>query len=1063
MITGLIRWSASHAVLVVVATCLLCLAGIAAVSRVPLDALPDLSDTQVIITTEYAGQPAQVVEDQVTYPISAALVGTARARVVRGMSTQGTSFVTVIFADGTDLYWGRARVLEQLAQITQRLPAGVVPALGPDATGVGWIYQYVVSNKTLNLSQLRRLQDWPLRQGLAGANGVAESASVGGYVKSYSVTVDPNRMRLLGVSLAQLRDALRASNLDIGARTIELAESDFAIQGRGRLKSIADIETAVIRSDQGVPVLVKDLARVELTGDERRGLIDYNGDGEAVSGVVLQRTGANTLSVIEAVKARLAEIAPSLPKGTDIVPVYDRSELIHRAIATLQNTLFDEIIIVALVCWLFLRHRLSALVIVVLLPAGVLLAYLLMYAFGLTTNIMSLGGIAIAVGAMVDAALVMVENALRQLDTREDGQSRRDVIIAAAAQVGPALFMSLLVITVSFLPILALESEEGRLFRPLAYTKTFAMAAAAVLSVTLVPALMVLLMGGRTARAPIRSLDLNTWMIAFYRPVLSEALHRKGLVLACACALLIATAWPMAHLGREFMPQLNEGALLFMPTAAPGLSVTKATELLQTQDRIIKSFPEVDTVLGKAGRAMTATDPAPMEMFETLITLKPEFVWRPGMTTEKLVAEMDQALQIPGVSNAWTMPIRARIDMLATGIRTTLGVKIFGDDLPVLDRIAREVESTLRTVPGTTSAYAERVMGGRILNITPDRAALARYGLTVGDVQGVIGAAIGGEPVTKMTEGRERYTIAVRYPRALRSDPDAIAHQVYVPLPAGKGSVPLGEIARVSLDAGPASIRSENARQAAYVLVDFKGRDLAGYVTEAKAAIARIIDLPPGYILNWSGQFEHMERAQSRLALVVPATLIIVLGLLYLTFRRMTETLIVMLSLPFALIGGIWLMWLMNFSLSVAGGAGFIALAGVAAETGVVMLIYLDQAVLATQARQRHACAPFTSADLARAIEAGAVDRVRPKIMTVAAVIAGLVPILWSHGAGCEVMQRIAVPMIGGMITSALLTLIVIPVVYALVKERSNLDHRSVESNLPGRWYEPYQQRHNLA
>lgn len=1034
MIAGLIRWSARHAGLVVIATLIPCLAGIYAIARVPLDAIPDLSDVQVIVTADFPGQSPQLVEDQVTFPLTAALLNTPHARVVRGVSYPAMSFVHVIFADGTDPYWARARVQEQLGTIGRRLPDGVVPTLGADATGVGWVYQYVIKGENRSLAELRSIQDWKMRLGLAGIGGVGEIAGVGGYVKSYSVTADPGRLRALGITLAQVREAVRASNLDVGARTIEIAESEFAVQGRGYLKSPADIENAVIKSAQGVPVLVKDVARVELTTEERRGLAEHNGAGEAVSGIVVQRTGANTLDVIDAAKVRIGELAPSLPKGTTIETIYDRSQLIQRAIATLRGTLLEELAIVALICWLFLGHMRSALVPVVLLPASILIAYIGIYLTGAGTNIMSLGGIAIAVGAMVDAALVMVENAHKRLDRAEPGVSRLDTVVSAAAEVGPALFTSLLIITVSFLPILALASEEGRLFKPLAYTKTFAMAAAALLSVTLVPALLTLVLRDNTNLGQSR--NVNSALMGAYRPVIEIALRRKRAVLAGAAMLMLTAAVPLSQLGREFMPPLNEGDLLYMPTAQPGLSVTAALQLLQTQDRIITSFPEVAGVLGKAGRASTATDPAPLEMFETLISLRPPADWRVGMTREKLVAEMDQALQFPGVSNSWTMPIRARIDMLATGIRTTLGVKVFGNDLKQLDAIARDVAAAIKSVNGTTSAYAERVMGGRYLNIAPDRAQLARYGLSVADVQAAIGQAIGGETATIMVEGRERYSVVVRYPRELRNDPDMLGRQVLVPLPGGNGTVPLTTVAAISLESGPASIRSENARPAAYVLVDFKDRDLAGYVADTKAAVAGKVKLPPGYHLVWSGQFEHLERAQARLALIIPVTLLAVVGLLYATFRRVTETAIVMLSLPFALIGGVWLMWLLGFNMSVASAVGFIALAGVSAETGVVMLIYLDQAYREKWRTRAMAGEAFTAADLAAAIESGAIDRVRPKIMTVCAIMAGLLPILWRDGAGAEVMSRIAVPMIGGMVTSSVLTLIVIPVVYSLAKQR---------------------------
>jgi Cu(I)/Ag(I) efflux system membrane protein CusA/SilA len=778
-------------------------------------------------------------------------------------------------------------------------------------------------------------------------------------------------------------------------------------------------------------VLLKDVARIELTPDERRGITEMNGEGEVVSGIALQRFGENTLSVIRNVKDRLAEIAPSLPQGVTIESVYDRSDLIYRAIDTLRRTLVEESAIVALVCVVFLLHVRSALVAIITLPLGILIAYLCMYALGLSSNIMSLGGIAIAIGAMVDAAIVMIENAHKHLERAPSGQPSAQIIVNAASEVGPALFFSLLVITVSFLPIFALEAQEGRLFKPLAYTKTFAMAAAALLSVTLVPALMVLFVRGRIV--PEHKNPVNRFLIWLYRPAIRVALRFKAATILAAVAILAASVWPAMKLGSEFMPNLNEGTLFYMPTTLPGLSVTKAAELVQTQDKIIKSFPEVASVWGKAGRASTATDPAPTEMFETVINLRPESEWRPGMTVDKLIAEMDKALQFPGVSNAWTMPIKARIDMLSTGIRTPVGVKVLGTDLAEMEKLARQIEAVIRTVPGTTSAYAERVIGGYYLNIDPDRTQLARYGLMVGDLQNLIAMALGAEPVTTTVEGRERYTVSIRYPRDYRSDPQAITTEVLIPI-AGGGTVPLGQVAKVSLAQGPSSIRTENAQLAAYIFVDLRDRDLGGYVADAQKAVASQVNFPPGYYVTWTGQFEYLERAKARLQVVVPVTVLLIFLLLYLNFRRVTETLIVMLSVPFALVGGLWLMWWLGFNLSVAVAVGFIALAGVAAETGVVMLIYLEHAYVVLQERRTMEGLPFTREDLYAAIMAGAVERVRPKMMTVFAIMAGLLPIMWSHGTGAEVMQRIAVPMIGGMVSSTLLTLIVIPAIYAVVK-----------------------------
>jgi Cu(I)/Ag(I) efflux system membrane protein CusA/SilA len=1031
MIAAVIRWSARNVFLVGLATIFVTLAGIYAVSRVPLDAIPDLSDVQVIVYTEYPGQAPQVVEDQVTYPLTTAMLTVPKSKVVRGFSFFGVSFVYVIFEDGTDLYWARSRVLEYLSSAARRLPAGVTPSLGPDATGVGWVYQYVVRGTEKSLAELRTLQDWQIRFGLAKAEGVSEVASVGGFVKQYSIVVDPRRLQALGIPLSKIRDVVRDSNMDVGGRTVEVSEREFAVRGRGYIKSPADLEQIVVKNDKGVPVLLKDVARVEITPDERRGITEMNGEGEVVSGIALQRFGENALSVIQHVKDRLAEIAPSLPQGVTIESVYDRSDLINRAIDTLKRTLFEESFIVALVCVIFLLHARSALVAIITLPLGVLIAYICMWLLGLSSNIMSLGGIAIAIGAMVDAAIVMIENAHKRLERAPPGKPRSEVLIEAAVEVGPALFFSLLIITVSFLPIFALEAQEGRLFKPLAYTKTFAMAAGALLSVLLVPALMTVFVRGRII--PERKNPVNRFLIWVYRPVIEIALRFKSATILIAVVVLGMSLWPASQLGSEFMPSLNEGTLFYMPVTLPGISVTKAAELLQTQDKIIKSFPEVASVWGKAGRASTATDPAPTEMVETVINLKPEDQWRSGMTVDKLVAEMDKSLQFPGVSNAWTMPIKARIDMLSTGIRTPVGVKVFGKDLGEIDKVARQIEAVIRKVPGTSSAYAERAIAGYYLNVDPDRAQLARYGLMIGDVQSVIAMALGAEPVTTTVEGRERYTVSLRYPRDYRSDPESIASQVLIPLPDG-GTVPLGQVAKVSLAQGPSSIRTENAQLATYIYVDLRDRDIGSYVADAQKAVAEGVKFPPGYYAVWSGQFEYLERAKARLKIVVPVTLLVIFLLLFLNFRRITETLIVMLSVPFALVGGLWLMWWLGFNLSVAVAVGFIALAGVAAETGVVMLIYLDTALTEQKERCRREGRSFTRQDLHAAIMSGAVERVRPKMMTVAAIMAGLLPIMWSHGTGSEVMQRIAVPMIGGMVSSTLLTLIVIPAIYAVVK-----------------------------
>ena len=1031
MIAAIIRWSTGNAFLVLLATAFITLAGIYAVRHTALDAIPDLSDTQVIVYTESPGQAPQVIEDQVTYPLTTALLAVPRSKVVRGFSFFGVSFVYVVFEDGTDLYWARSRVLEYLNFASKRLPQGVTPSLGPDATGVGWVYQYVVLGAQRTLAELRTIQDWTLRYQLTKADGVAEVASVGGFIQQYQVVVDPQKLQAYGLTLSQLTSAIRASNRDVGGRVVEMSETEYVVRGRGYLRNAGDIEQIALKMQGGTPVLLGDVARVELGPEERRGVTELNGTGEVVSGIALQRDGQNALRVIDSVKQKLAEIAPSLPQGVTVEAVYDRSDLIHRAIAALKQTLSEESIIVALVCIVFLLHVRSALVAIVMLPVGVLIAMGLLHLMGQSSNIMSLGGIAIALGAMVDAAIVMIENAHKHLERAGPGTSRAVLLTKAALEVGPALFFSLAVITVSFLPVFTLEDQEGRLFKPLALTKTFAMAGGALLSITLVPVLMQLFVRGRIL--PEARNSINRVLIWLYRPVIAFVLQARMLTILFALLILAATAIPLTRLGSEFMPTLNEGTLMYMPVSVPGMSVTKAAELLQTTDRIIKSFPEVASVFGKAGRAATATDPAPLEMFETIINLKPETEWRAGFTTDSLIAEMDKALQFPGISNAWTMPIKARIDMLATGIRTPIGIKIYGPDLAGIDRLSREIEAAVRPVPGTASAYAERVQNGYYVEISPDRPALARYALTVGDLQETIAIALGGEPVTTTVEGRERYTVNVRYLRGLRNDPQAIATQVLVQA-AGGPAVPLGQVASVQLAQGPPMIRTENAQLVNYLYIDMRNRDIGSYVAEAQRTLAAKVRIPPGYRLEWSGQFEYLERAKAKLQIVVPITLVIIFVLLYLNFGRLTETLIVMLSVPFALVGGVWLMDFMHFSMSVAVAVGFIALAGVAAETGVVMLIYLDQAL---RERREHCGTEdraFTRDDLREAIMAGAVERVRPKMMTVTAIIAGLLPILWSHGTGTELMQRIAVPMIGGMVSSTVLTLIVIPAVYGLVK-----------------------------
>jgi Cu(I)/Ag(I) efflux system membrane protein CusA/SilA len=1083
MLANIIEWSGRNRFLVLLATLFVVVAGIFAVLRTPIDALPDLSDVQVIVYTEYPGQAPQVVEDQVTYPLTTAMLSVPKSKVVRGFSFFGASFVYIIFEDGTDIYWARSRVLEYLNFASSRMPKGVTPSLGPDATGVGWVYQYALLAKDKTLAELRSIQDWYVRYQLTKAHGVAEVASVGGFVQTYQVTVDPVKLRAYGIPLMKVAQVVRDSNRDVGGRAVEMAETEYMVRGKGYLRGKSDLEMLVVKSEKGTPVLIRDIARVELVPDERRGLTELNGEGEVVSGIAMARYGENALEVISSLKAKIAEIGPGLPAGVSIEAVYDRSELIHRAIETLKRTLLEESVIVALVCFVFLLHARSALVAILMLPVGILMAFIAMRLLGMSSNLMSLGGIAIAIGAMIDAAIVMIENAHKHLerleqrhlrDPGEDGrhpgesrdpegaprtwipafagmtteripasggatvESRPDLseraaaMLAACKEVGPALFFSLLIITVSFLPVFSLEGQEGRLFSPLAYTKTFAMASAALLSISLVPVLMLLFIRGKIM--PEAKNPVNRFLIWIYRPIIAAVMRWKKMTIAIALIALAVSIYPASRLGSEFMPTLNEGSLLFMPTSLPGMSITKAAELMQTQDKIIKSFPEVASVFGKAGRANTATDPAPTEMFETVINLKPQEEWRAGMTTDKLIAELDKALQFPGVANSWTMPIKARIDMLSTGIRTPIGIKVFGKNLEEMESLAKEIEAVVKDVPGTTSVFAERITGGFYLNIEPDREQLARYGLALGELQDVIGTALGGEMVTTTVEGRERYGVTVRYPRGLRSDPQQIAREVLVPTMDG-AMIPLGQLAKVVVARGTPGIRTENALLSAYIYVDIRDRDIGSYVADAKQAVAAKVTFPPGYYVTWSGQFEYMERAVEKMKIVIPVTLLSIFLLLYLNFRRITETLIVMLSVPFALIGGIWLMWLLGYNLSVAVAVGFIALAGVAAETGVIMLIYLDHAWEALKANCRAEGRAPTVADLYAAVMEGAVERVRPKMMTVVAIMAGLLPIMWGSGTGSEVMSRIAAPMVGGMISSTVLTLAVIPAIYALVKQ----------------------------
>ncbi|EPR39789.1 heavy metal efflux pump, CzcA family [Desulfovibrio sp. X2] len=1029
MIAKIIELSLKNKFLVLLATLFIVAAGYWAMRSMPLDAIPDLSDVQVIVLTDYPGQAPQVVEDQVTYPLTTAMLSVPYAKVVRGYSFFGVSFVYVIFEDGTDLYWARSRVMEALNYVSGKLPAGVAPQIGPDATGVGWVYEYLLKSDNHDLAQLRSIQDWFLRYELTSVPGVAEVASVGGFVKQYQVIVDPNKLEAYNLSIDRVKMAIKRSNNDVGGRVIEMGETEFMVRGQGYLKGVPDIENIPLGTDRqtGVPILMRNVAEVKIGPELRRGLLDENGQGEVVGGVVIMRYGENALTTIAGVKKRLKELESGLPKGVHIVPAYDRSGLILRAVHTLTRTLIEESIIVAIVCMVFLFHMRSALVGIITLPIGVLVSFLLMRIQGLNANIMSLGGIAIAIGAMVDGAIVMIENVHKHIEHDDGTTSRWRLVYESSKEVGPSLFFSLLIIAVSFLPVFTLEAQEGRLFKPLAFTKTYAMMGAAVLAITVVPILMGYLIRGKIV--PETRNPVNRFLIWIYQPVIRLVLKAKWLIILLAAACLALTYIPWRNIGSEFMPPLNEGDLLYMPTTLPGISIAKAKELLQQTDRIIATFPEVERVTGKAGRAETATDPAPLSMFETTIMLKPQDQWPAGMTTEKLVEQMDKAIQIPGLTNAWTMPIKTRIDMLSTGIKTPVGIKIKGDDLQTLSDIGQKIEAVLREVPGTASAYAERTTGGNYLDIKVRRGEAARYGLSVGDVEDVISSAVGGMNVTYTVEGQERYPVNLRYPSELRDTPEKL-RRVLVPLPGG-GHVPLEEVADIRVTKGPPVIKSENARKNAWIFVDIGGVDIGTYVKRAQQAVAAKVKLPPGYSLVWSGQYEYMIRAQQRLAVVVPMTLIIIFVLLYLNFKNVGESLIIMLSVPFALTGGLWLMYLLHFNMSVAVAVGFIALAGVAAETGVVMLIYLDISYKAFKERYG---AEFNRRHLAEAIEEGAALRVRPKMMTVTAIMAGLAPIMWNHGTGSEIMQRIAAPMIGGMISATIMTLVVVPAIYGIWK-----------------------------
>jgi len=1031
MINKLIEYSITNRWLVLAVAVVLLLAGVYASREIAVDAIPDLSDVQVIVQTEYAGQPPQVVEDQVTYPLSTALLAVPKAKNVRGFSYFGLSFAYVIFEDGTDLYWARSRVLEYLSQMSGRLPAGVTPQLGPDATGVGWVYQYALVDKENrhDPAELRSLQDWFLKYELSSLDGVAEVASVGGFVRQYQIEVDPRKLEYYGLPLKHVIMAVKKSSGAVGGRLLELGETEFMVRSLAYVGDLEDLRNVVVHAPKDAPpVLLSSVAEVQFGGDIRRGLSELDGEGETVGGIVVMRWGDNAREVIDRVKQKLTELESGLPEGVEIVPVYDRSGLIDRATVNLYHTLVKEMIVVLLITLIFLLHVRSTLIAIITLPAGVLLSLLAMHLLNINANIMSLGGIAIAIGVMVDASVVMVENAHKHLERRKPGVPHSRVILEAAREVGPALFFSLLIITISFLPVLALEGQSGRLFKPLAYTKTFAMAASALLSITVIPALMAIFIKGRVRSE--KKNPISRISIKLYRPVINFALRYKIVVVVVTLVVLLITLIPLSRIGSEFMPPLYEGDLLYMPTTLPGISVSKAKELLQQTDRIIKSFPEVERVFGKIGRAETATDPAPLTMLETTIMLKPPEDWRPGMTPEKLIDSLDAAIQFPGLTNAWTMPIKTRIDMLATGIKTPVGIKVMGPNLDSLSAIARRVEAAVKPLEGTRSIYAERVTGGNYLDIDIDRFRVAAYGLTVGDVQDVIKTAVGGMNIAETVEGRERYKINVRYPRELRDNPEAL-ERVLIDIPSG-GRVPLGQVADISFVKGAAMIKSENARPTAWVFVDLKNIDVGTYVERAREAVQRQVSLPVSYSLVWSGQYENMQAVAQRLKVIVPLAVFIILLLLYLHFRNIMNCLIVMLSLPFALVGGVWLFYLFGYNASVAVYIGFIALAGLAAETGVVMLVYLEEAVKRYRAEQRLK----TIVDLKAAVIEGAVERVRPKLMTVGTTIIALLPIMFGHGTGSEVMQRIAAPMVGGLVSSTVLTLVIVPVLYYLAQSR---------------------------
>jgi len=1034
MIEKIIEASARNRFIVLLLVAFLTAAGLWALKNTPLDAIPDLSDVQVIVYTPWMGRNPTIMEDQVTYPIVTTMISAPKVKYVRGFSDFGYSYVYIIFEDGTDIYWARSRVLEYLNQVASRLPRGVTPTLGPDASGVGWVFQYALIDESqkYDLAQLRSLQDWYLRYQIGSVDGVAEVASIGGFVRQYQVNLDPNKLAAYRLPVKSVIDAIRMSNNDVGGRSLEMGGAEYMVRGRGYIRSIADIESVSVGSERGTPILVRDLASVTLGPDMRRGIAELDGKGEVVGGVVVMRHGENALNLIDRVKQKLKEIEGSLPAGVKIVTTYDRSDLILRSIATLKEKLVEESLIVSAVIILFLFHVRSALVAIITLPIAILLSFIAIYYLNLTSNIMSLGGIAIAIGAMVDASIIMVENAHKKLEQwEEEGRpgERVEVLISAAKEVGKPLFFSLLIITVSFLPVFTLEAQEGRLFKPLAFTKTFAMFFAAFLSITLAPVLMVWLIRGRIhpeARNPV-----NRFLIALYDPVVHAVLRFKKTTLALAIIALIATVPVYLRLGSEFMPPLNEGMIFYMPTTLPGISVTQASRLLQMQDRMLKSFPEVQWVFGKSGRAETSTDPAPFNMGETTVMLKPESEWRPGMTWEKLVDEMDKKIRLPGVANAWTMPIKNRIDMLSTGIRTPVGIKIFGPDLGKIEEIGRHLEMVLQPVRGTRTVFAERVTGGYYLDFDLKRAEIARYGLALDEVQMAIETMIGGESITTTVEGRERYPVSVRYARELRDDPDRLK-RVLIPAMAGM-QVPLAQLTDIRVVSGPAMIRDEDGQLSGYVYVDMAGRDIGSYVAEAKKKVAAEVTLPPGYTISWSGQYEFMQRVTERLLYVVPLTLLVIFVLLYINLQSATKCMIVLLAVPFSLIGAIWMVYLLGYNMSVAVWVGIIALAGVDAETGVIMLLYLEQAY----ERWRKEGRMRNVDDLREAISEGAVKRIRPKMMTVMAILVGLLPIMWSHGAGADVMKRIAAPMIGGVITSFVLELVVYPVIFEIWRGRN--------------------------